>query len=575
MIWWTSQPSRARNERLAIAELEDQSAWLSKITWRLANDAKLCADFEIDRHGEAVPLTITYPSFFPDMPPQVTPREEVRLSGHQYGVGGELCLEFRPDNWDPSWTGAMMIESAHRLLTGEAPAPDEVAVVADAHRTTVGQDIRNTDLRFILPEVAFTALAEVPVLQIVDAQIAEHLTAGRWLAHLWQVGTNGEFWSAEGEIPIFRIRKGIFVRLGEGFTGKVKADYDFMEAIVSVSAREDLAERFAGSTDELVLVVECLGKIRMMSLASGSGRRPVHDYRTVLAPGNAQRLPERYMRLASKSVAIVGCGSIGAKIAVTLARSGVGNFILVDGDVFFSGNIVRNDLDWNSVGLNKPDAVKTRITNCNPSAKVRAYRVDLGAQESSALTDSALVAIGSCDVIVDATADPQVFNLCAAAARNEKKPLVWGEVFAGGIGGLVARLSPDQDPVPHAARAQILQWCMDRGVEPPEGSGIQYDLNLPDGAPPLIAGDAEVTVIASHMARFVIDKLVRTETQFPEAAYAIGFQSAWIFEAPFDTWPIALVPEGVWGPEKDEDIVEELDAFVRDFFPDTISADTK
>ncbi|MGB3470325.1 MAG: ThiF family adenylyltransferase [Erythrobacter sp.] len=575
MIWWTSQPNRARKERQAIAELEDRSVWLSNIAWRLTNDAKLCADFEIDRNGDAVPLTMTYPSFFPDMPPQVTPREEVRLSGHQYGVGGELCLEFRPDNWDPSWTGAMMIESAHRLLTGEAPASDEVAVVADAHRTTVGQDARNSNLRFVLPEDALAALANVSLLKIIDAQIVEQFSAGRWLAHLWQIGSDGEYWNAEGLIPKFRVRKGIFVRLGEALAGKVKADYDFVEAVVEVADRPDLCERLAGSTDELVLIVECLGTVKMMSLASGTGRRSVHDYRTVCAPANAQRLPEPYKRLSAISVAIVGCGSVGAKIAASLARSGVGNFVLVDGDVFFAGNIVRNELDWNSVGLNKPDAVKARLTDLNPSARVRSFRVGLGMQESSAFTDSALVAIGGCDVIVDATADPQVFNLCASVARNEKKTFVWGEVFAGGIGGLVVRLRPDHDPVPHAARRQIQQWCMDRGVEPPEGSAIQYDLDLTDGAPPQIAGDAEVTVIASHMARFVIDTLVRTETQFPASAYAIGLQSAWIFGEPFDTWPVALLPDGTWGPENDENIAEELDAFVRDFFPDLTDSDTK
>jgi len=575
MIWWTSQPSRARRERQAIAELEDRSAWLSNVAWRLTNDAKLCADFEIDRNGEAVPLTMTYPSFFPDMPPQVTPREEVRLSGHQYGVGGELCLEFRPDNWDPSWTGAMMIESARRLLMGEASSSDEVAVVTDAHRTTVGQDVRNANFRFILPEDALAALTNVPLLKIVDAQIVEQFSARRWLAHLWQVGTEGEYWKAEGMIPKFRVHKGIFVRLGETLAGKVKPDYDFIEAVVEAADRPDLSERLASSTEELVLVVECLGVVKLMSLASGTGRRSVHDYRTVCAPANAQRLPEPYKRLSAMSVAIVGCGSVGAKIAASLARTGIGNFVLADSDVFFAGNIVRNELDWNSVGLNKADAVKARIMDLNASARVRAFRVGLGMQESSAFSDSALVAIGGCDVIVDATADAQVFNLCASVARNQKKPFVWGEVFSGGIGGLVARLRPDHDPVPHAARRQIQQWCIDRGVEPPEGSAIQYNLDLPEGAPPLIASDAEVTVIASHMARFVIDTLVRTKTQFPAAAYAIGLQSAWIFREPFDTWPIALVPDGIWGPEKDENIAEALDAFVRDFFPGLTSSGKK
>lgn len=65
MIWWASQPSRARSERRAIADLQERSDWLRDVTWRLTPQARLCADFDLVRFGEAVPLTLTYPGFFP------------------------------------------------------------------------------------------------------------------------------------------------------------------------------------------------------------------------------------------------------------------------------------------------------------------------------------------------------------------------------------------------------------------------------------------------------------------------------------------------------------------------------
>ena len=63
-----------------------------------------------------------YPSYYPDTPPSVYVRDGQQISSHQYGPDGELCLEWRADNWDPRVTGAMMIESAYRLITGESSA---------------------------------------------------------------------------------------------------------------------------------------------------------------------------------------------------------------------------------------------------------------------------------------------------------------------------------------------------------------------------------------------------------------------------------------------------------------------
>lgn len=568
MIWWASQPNRARSERLAIADLQEANDWLRNVAWRLTTEVRLCADFEIEHLGQLIPLTLTYPDFFPDVPPQVTPREEVRLSGHQYGAGGELCLEFRPDNWEPRFTGAMMIESAHRLLSGEEPTAGEAAEVANAHRTTIGQDVRGATYRFVVSEDFCAASAKAPLHTALDAEIIEHFIAKHWLAFPRRIGAGDEVhWEGADPLPDSRTRKGYFVRLAGQFAEHVKAQYGFFELLVGVLDREDIIDRFASSDAELVFLIECDGIFKLMSLAPGTGKRSVYDYRTVLVPKPSDRLSADYDRLQAASAAIVGCGSLGSKIAASLARAGVGRFLLVDADLFFPGNLVRNELDWRAVGLNKPNGVAARIAEIRPSAQVDVRRINLGAQESSALTDATLVAIGKCGIIIDATADAQAFNLLGSVARNEQKPLVWGEVFGGGIGGLVGRLRPGFEPVPHAARRQILDWCAEHGVAPPEGSAVQYGLDLLEDAPPLIADDADVALIAGHMTKFALDILLRSETIFPQSAYAIGLKAGWIFEAPFDTWPINLTPEGEWGPEKEAQLAEGIDAFIAEFFP--------
>lgn len=74
--------------------------------------------------------------------------------------------------------------------------------------------------------------------------------------------------------------------------------------------------------------------------------------------------------MKEKSTVILGCGSVGSLVALELARSGVGTFLLVDTDVLEYHNICRHQCGINEVGEYKVDIVKKRILNINPSAKV-------------------------------------------------------------------------------------------------------------------------------------------------------------------------------------------------------------
>nr|WP_258193153.1 ThiF family adenylyltransferase [Paraburkholderia sp. BL25I1N1] len=239
-----------------------------------------------------------------------------------------------------------------------------------------------------------------------------------------------------------------------------------------------------------------------------------------------------------KTVAIVGCGSLGSKVAVSLARSGVSNFVLVDDDVMLPENIVRNELDWSAIGDQKVDALARRIALVSPTAQCASLRHQLGGQESSQGLAIVLSRLGKCDLVVDATASARVFNLLGAVVDRTEKPLVWAEVFPGGIGGLVARSRPGLDPSPQTARARVAAWCEDKGIPAPQAVAPYESVS---GDVIHVADDADVTVIAAHTARLVIDLLVEpTESVFPHSAYFIGLEAGWIFAEPFHTFPVDL-----------------------------------
>ena len=79
---------------------------------------------------------------------------------------------------------------------------------------------------------------------------------------------------------------------------------------------------------------------------------------------------ENLALLAGKRVAVIGLGSGGGLVALSLAMSGVGRFVLIDDDVLEEGNIVRHVADRRYLGQPKAEAVADLIRLRNPKAEV-------------------------------------------------------------------------------------------------------------------------------------------------------------------------------------------------------------
>ena len=176
--------------------------------------------------------------------------------------------------------------------------------------------------------------------------------------------------------------------------------------------------------------------------------------------------------------------------------------------------------------------------------------------------------IAESDLIIDATADPVVFNLCASISRRAKKPICWAQVFGGGAGGIVVRLRPGIDPTPLTARQRIENWYSEQGIAWPESEISQPYSQLDAAGEPLIADDADVSVIAAHLSRYAADLLARpNSTIFPYSVYLIGMTDSWIFTAPFDVRPIDLGESDGWDIEVQPGDPEAYQQLLADLFP--------
>jgi len=376
---------------------------------------------------------------------------------------------------------------------------------------------------------------------------------GIYRACLHKIGDDeGHAWESDLTLPDHDWKKqGILIVHVENASGLKSLNEDQFDAFASELKIDELNTHISNINGINYLLMGDDNEWILFCFFESDGQRKFIPYKTLIVDEGEQRLPEEFSELKDRSVAIIGCGSAGSKIASTLCRSGVKNYTLIDEDLFFPGNIERNELDLNDIGLHKSFALRSRLLKINPKAEIQVIRISLGGQESAKLMEGALKSLGEADIMIDATANAMAFNIISSVSTRQLKPVVWVEIFAGGIGGLVARSRPKIDPPPAIIRAQIEQWCQDQGVDWLHVNTRPYEATA-NSETPYIAGDAEVSLMASHAARFAIDILSsKDETLFPYSVYMVGMSSQWLFHQPFDTRPITLNPEGVWGDDPD------------------------
>lgn len=106
---------------------------------------------------------------------------------------------------------------------------------------------------------------------------------------------------------------------------------------------------------------------------------------------------ENVEKLKRAKVAIFGIGGVGSFVAEGLARAGIGNFILVDNDTVSLTNINRQLIATHkTIGQNKVDVMKARISDINPEAQVETFKTFYMPDSEEKILDTSI------DYVVDA-----------------------------------------------------------------------------------------------------------------------------------------------------------------------------
>ncbi|MBU1376096.1 MAG: ThiF family adenylyltransferase [Alphaproteobacteria bacterium] len=134
--------------------------------------------------------------------------------------------------------------------------------------------------------------------------------------------------------------------------------------------------------------------------------------------------------LGKARVTFLGCGSLGAPVAIMLAQAGVGQMRLVDPDVMTSGIIGRHPLGAKQLRQAKASALKGRIQQALPHISVDAYPVHW--QDLAPETD-----VFDCDLIVAAIGGWSAEGALNAEqlTRASVPPIVYGWTEAHACAG--------------------------------------------------------------------------------------------------------------------------------------------
>lgn len=141
--------------------------------------------------------------------------------------------------------------------------------------------------------------------------------------------------------------------------------------------------------------------------------------------------------LAHKHVAIVGLGSFGSRIAIELAKAGVGEFSLFDFDRIELHNLGRHICTIKDLGRLKTDAIEEAILGKNPYAIIHKYPINITSQRSIFQDIISIV-----DLVVCATDNNASRFIISSILHKFQKIGIFGRAITRAAGGDVFRYRP-------------------------------------------------------------------------------------------------------------------------------------
>lgn len=207
--------------------------------------------------------------------------------------------------------------------------------------------------------------------------------------------------------------------------------------------------------------------------------------------------------LKNTSVLIIGLGTGGVHIALELAKTGVGKFILIDPDRLEAGNISRHHAGISFIGRKKVLAGRDLILEKNPQAiiEVHSFRADDDhSKQLSALIESTNLTICATD---NRESKLLINSLCVDA----NKVVIFGGANRRAYGGRVFRVLPRESACYHCFVLAVPEKEADQEISSEDNA---REIAYSDKPVPVEPGlSMDVLPIALMVSKLALQELIK------------------------------------------------------------------
>jgi molybdopterin/thiamine biosynthesis adenylyltransferase/rhodanese-related sulfurtransferase len=129
------------------------------------------------------------------------------------------------------------------------------------------------------------------------------------------------------------------------------------------------------------------------------------------------------LKLKHAKVLVVGAGGLGCPVLLYLAAAGVGSIGIADDDIIHISNLQRQILyTMDTVGENKAEAARKKLSGLNPLISLNAYPFRL-------TSENVIAIVNNYDIVVDGTDNFATRYLLNDACVLLNKPMIYGSIL--------------------------------------------------------------------------------------------------------------------------------------------------
>lgn len=528
---------RLTHERLYLEIMDMMSKYKHTKLYRTP-DGRIHWQGYVKKGKKKYHFIITYPDLYPQIRPIFYPVEiengrtviaEDIVNLHPYGSA--LCLythDTSENSWDSSLYASDSISRFIEYIEGKRHA---IADLQDLNERLNLPGFRSYDYKYIINEETYNKLQELNKNQINIGKVREDP-----LLLLIEKTDENETWFHDEKL----------YQILDHNDGQISIKTKFKDIKLNWK-KTDIVKYFNLTDKEDISTIVLIPEEKEVEPAIIELEPELKNYKLNIFNQKLlfKRIEDVYLNerklLSDIKVMIIGLGSLGAPLTISLAKSGIEELYLYDPDILNPENIIRHTGTIKDLYKYKTDILKEQIYEINPEARVNAFNYN---PLKEGKINEFITALAKVDLVILTFAVHDDELALNKIIFENNKPMVFSEVLGHGSYGRIFRVIPNKTSCfkcfdMHNAEDQERYPTLteDKGYDIPRREG--YD----DPSIPGIGID--IQIISLLTARFTLQTLFEfkdlKESTYPktETDHIIwANDKGWIFTDPLITQSI-------------------------------------